>query len=105
MIKFTHIFITYTSTRRSDQLPIYVSTSHCLQDIEAEYFLGICYEKGWGVEENTCKAASMYAQAASDGHDGAMYNLAVFHEHGLGGENYNLQLIYRIEIHILCIAT
>ena len=37
------------------------------------------------MEANECKAASLYSQSAEGGHDGAMYNLAVFHEHGLGG--------------------
>ena len=55
------------------------------QDSEAQYFLGICYEQGWGVEVNECKAASLYGAAAQNGHDGAMYNLGVFHEYGLGG--------------------
>ncbi|XP_071086922.1 uncharacterized protein [Haliotis cracherodii] len=54
-------------------------------DPEAQYFLAICYEQGWGVEVNECKAAHLYSMSAQSGHDGAMYNLAVFHEHGLGG--------------------
>ncbi|XP_061164754.1 uncharacterized protein LOC133173746 [Saccostrea echinata] len=52
---------------------------------EAQYFLGVCYEQGWGVEVNECKAAHLYSQAAQSGHDGALYNLAVFQEYGVGG--------------------
>lgn len=38
------------------------------------------------MEVNECKAAHLYSQAAQSGHDGALYNLAVFHEHGIGGK-------------------
>lgn len=66
----------------------------CLQDTEAQYFLGICYEQGWGVEVDECKAVSLYTQSAQYGHDGALYNLAVFHEYGLGGEEEYLTQKY-----------
>ncbi|XP_069130409.1 uncharacterized protein [Argopecten irradians] len=54
-------------------------------DSDGEYFLAMCFEQGLGVVENKCRAADLYSQAATKGHDGAMYNLAYFHEHGLGG--------------------
>lgn len=59
------------------------------QNPEAQYFLGICYEQGLGVEVNECKAAHLYSQAAQSGHDGALYNLAVFHEYGIGGMKHS----------------
>ena len=59
------------------------------QDPEAQYFLGVCYEQGWGVEVNECKSAELYSQAAASGHDGALYSLAVFHEQALGGNKFN----------------
>ncbi|KAK3611124.1 hypothetical protein CHS0354_007384, partial [Potamilus streckersoni] len=54
-------------------------------DPEAQYSLGLCYEEGWGVEPDECKAAQLYSQAAQGGHDGAMYNLGIFQQYGLGG--------------------
>lgn len=54
-------------------------------DADGQYFLGICFENGWGVENSDAEAAQLYATAAQAGHDGAMYNLAAFYEHGLGG--------------------
>ncbi|CAC5414557.1 unnamed protein product [Mytilus coruscus] len=54
-------------------------------DPEAQYFLGVCYENGWGVEVNECKSAELYSQAASSGHDGALYSLGVFYELAIGG--------------------
>lgn len=56
-----------------------------LQDPEAQYFLGICHEQGWGTDQNECKAGELYREASAAGHDGAMYNLGVFHEYGMGG--------------------
>jgi TPR repeat protein len=56
-----------------------------LQDAEGQYFLGICYENGWGVDGDDEEAARFYEASAEAGHDGAMYNLAAFHEYGLGG--------------------
>ena len=55
------------------------------KDPSAEYNLGICYERGLGIEKDMSKAASLYKSAADHGHTGAQYNLGVFYEHGLGG--------------------
>ncbi|XP_033743325.1 DAP3-binding cell death enhancer 1-like [Pecten maximus] len=68
-----------------DKAVAYFKAAGDQDDSDGEYFLALCYEQGLGVEENKCRAADLYSQAATKGHDGAMYNLAFFHEHGLGG--------------------
>ena len=56
-----------------------------MQDVSAVYFLGICHERGLGTACNEAKAAELYRFAASHGHVGALHNLAVFFENGIGG--------------------
>ncbi|OWF53911.1 death ligand signal enhancer-like [Mizuhopecten yessoensis] len=68
-----------------DKAVAYFRAAAGQDDSDGEYFLALCYEQGLGVEENKCRAADLYSQAATKGHDGAIYNLAFFHEHGLGG--------------------
>jgi len=60
-------------------------------DEEAQYLLAMCYESGYGVEENACKAAHWYTKSANSGFPDAMYSLAGFHENGLGGLPVNHQ--------------
>lgn len=55
------------------------------QDKDGLFYLGICYENGWGVPQNLCKAADLYRQATKEGHSTAQYNIAAFFEHGIGG--------------------
>lgn len=83
----TYLGVHYTESETKDmeRAVSFFKAAADQNDPEAQYFLGICYEQGWGVEANECKAASLYTQAVSGGHDGAMYNLAVFHHYGLGG--------------------
>ena len=42
-------------------------------DIEAQFTLGQCFLVGEGVEEDSETAASMFAQAATEGHAEAQY--------------------------------
>ena len=56
-----------------------------LQDPDAQYYLGICYENGWGVSCDLVKARKWYQLAAKANHLEAKHNLAVFYEKGIGG--------------------
>ena len=48
-------------------------------DAEAQYQLGLMYEKGQGVEQDYKEAVKRYKQAAKSGHTQAQFNLAQIH--------------------------
>lgn len=96
----TYLGVHYTETDSQDYNKAVSMFSEAAkqENPEAQYFLGICYEQGWGVEVNECKAAHLYSQAAQSGHDGALFNLAVFHEYGIGGlpeDSISAEELYR----------
>ncbi|CAH1266986.1 KIAA0141 [Branchiostoma lanceolatum] len=43
----------------------------------SQYHLGVCYERGWGVERDLTRAVELYMSAAAAGHTQAAHNLAV----------------------------
>ena len=51
---------------------------------EAQYELGVAYDRGLGVTQNHATAAGWYQRAAEQGLAGAQYNLATLHDEGLG---------------------
>lgn len=51
----------------------------------ALYNLGLCYEKGIGVQIDEKMAMQLYQSAAALEHPGALYNLAVYYGRGRGG--------------------
>lgn len=63
---------------------------------DAEYFLGLCYEHGLGVESNADRAAELFGNAASSGNAEAAYRLAIFYEHGLGGLEVNHEMSQKL---------
>ena len=51
---------------------------------KAQYRLGVCYDKGRGVEEDNTKAFQWYAKAAAQGHAKAQYQLGRCYKKGKG---------------------
>lgn len=64
-----------------------LGTSH--RHAGATFNLGICFELGLGVERDLKMALECYQIASSMGHPKAMYNVGIFHVHGLGGLEKN----------------
>lgn len=55
----------------------------------AQYFLGVMYDGGWGVLQDYAAAASWYQKAADQGNANAQHNLAVMYSIGRGvPQNY-----------------
>ena len=58
-------------------------------DADAQYFLGVMYEKGNGVPQNYAEAVKWFRLAADQGDADAQYNLGVMYEKGYGvPQNY-----------------
>lgn len=51
-------------------------------DADAQYNLGILYQRGLGVEKNPKTAFIWYKRASSNGHTDAMYNLGIMYNKG-----------------------
>ena len=51
---------------------------------KAQYRMGVCYDKGRGVEEDNTKAFQWYAKAAAQGHAKAQYQLGRCYKKGKG---------------------
>ena len=62
-----------------------------LNHAEAQYKLGVCYEKGRGVDMNMEKAVEWYRKSAEQGQAKAQYNLALCYEKGKGVEKNDEQ--------------
>lgn len=52
---------------------------------EAQYYLGLMYEKGNGVSKDQERMRTWYTRAAEGGHARAQYKLAVGYAYGLAG--------------------
>lgn len=55
-------------------------------EAEAQFYVGIAYQKGWGVIADAAKAAEWYRRAAEQGMHKAQHNLALLYLRGEGVE-------------------
>lgn len=46
--------------------------------------IGVCYENGYGVEQNMSKAFKCYKKSVEMGSNDALFNLAICYENGIG---------------------
>lgn len=53
-------------------------------DAKFQYAYGVCYEKGWGVEENAKEALAWYQKAADQDNGPAYNSLGNFYRSGIG---------------------
>lgn len=83
--RYLGVFYTNEAQENWERAVYYFKLAAKQKDRESQYYLGLCYEEGCGVQENTCIAANYYKLAAEQGHEEAQYRLALFHLHGLGG--------------------
>lgn len=59
--------------------------------VEAQYNLGVCYQKGYGVEIDRNEAVAWYTVAAQRGFAMAQYNLGLCYAEGYGVEKNNAE--------------
>ena len=53
-------------------------------DADAQFNLGLMYDEGWGVAQDSAEAARLYRWAAEQGHASAQYNLGLLYANGWG---------------------
>ncbi|GBL96152.1 Death ligand signal enhancer [Araneus ventricosus] len=59
-------------------------------DVDATYYLGLCYENGWGVTEDQRTAMEHFSKNAKLGHSRSILSLIKYYEEGLGGCDIDL---------------
>ena len=67
-------------------------------DAKAQFNLGLLYETGRGVAEDTAQAAAWYERAALQGVTQAQFNLALLHQTGRGVEKDGTEALYWLEV-------
>ena len=60
-----------------------------LTSTEELYFMGVRYERGYGVPINDAKAVKWYLKAAEQGNINAQLSLGIMCENGKGGDKIN----------------
>lgn len=54
-----------------------------MNDIAAQFYVAVCYEKGIGMDKDITQAFKMYRKAAERGLSDAMYHIASFYRNGI----------------------
>lgn len=85
----TELGVMYYEKGDMDSAALFFSRAAKKQDAVGQYYLGLCYLQGWGVECNPCKAADLLRQSAQEGHAPAMHSLAQLFEEGAAGEFFH----------------
>jgi uncharacterized protein len=57
--------------------------------IRSAFYLGVCYDNGFGTKKDLMKAFEWYKTAADEGHKEAMYNLYLMYRDGKGVKKNN----------------
>ncbi len=57
--------------------------------VRSAFYLGVCYDQGFGINKNLKKAFEWYKVAGDDGHLEAMYNLFLMYRDGVGVKRNN----------------
>ncbi|GFT22807.1 death ligand signal enhancer [Nephila pilipes] len=57
---------------------------------DGKYYLGLCYENGWGIDKDEKVAVEFFSQNATLGHTKSIRSLIKYYEEGLGGCKSNL---------------
>ncbi|KAL1917628.1 uncharacterized protein VTP21DRAFT_4021 [Calcarisporiella thermophila] len=78
------------SKRAKDALALYIQASK-QSHVDAAFEAARCYEKGIGTRRDACKSYSYYLKAASAGHPGAAYRLALAELNGELGRAKNVR--------------
>lgn len=57
--------------------------------VRSAFYLGVCYDNGFGTKKNLMKAFEWYKTAGDQGHKEAMYNLFLMYRDGAGVKKNN----------------
>ncbi|GFW24616.1 death ligand signal enhancer [Trichonephila clavipes] len=58
---------------------------------DGKYYLGLCYENGWGIDKDEKAAVEFFSQNATVGHTKSILSLIKYYEEGLGGYPADLE--------------
>ncbi|GFQ81693.1 death ligand signal enhancer [Trichonephila clavata] len=68
----------------SDAYEVFCSLASA-DNTDGKYYLGLCYENGWGINKDEKAAVEFFSQNATVGHTKSILSLIKYYEEGLGG--------------------